>query len=243
MKRLSHKTKNSGKNSYKFLYWMGAGVLVLLVGVVVLALMNRPKPYVVADPERTLIWMYDSSNPAGPTAGALIEESRSAGTLTAVPFSAPEEARQVFAKDKAYKTQVYISDKVGRTIHHRIFLPFTVIGKLIDAAGGVKVNGQTMNSAAALAYIRDGGDQSASRASQVMLALPDAVNQNGISMGISEGLSLARQVDTDIELMDLQKVFERWSSYGSPKVVTLSSQTYEAIQQNLKPDPPKTESK
>jgi hypothetical protein len=238
---LSKRSLKPAQNPYKVLYWMGAGLLVLLLGVLALALLRKPTSRTTADPERTLIWLYDT--PTGTTAAAIIEESRSLGTISAVPFTPNSEAQQYFAKEKATRTQSFLADKLGRSVHHRIFLTYAVLAKLVDAASGVTVNGQVYKGAAAVAWIKGSKEEGAQRATQVMLALPDAMALNGMNIGVSEGLSLASAVDTSFDLMSLPNVFQRWSDYGQPQVANLANSDYASVQAALKPDPVKVPDK
>lgn len=235
---MSRKPTKSGGNSNKILYWMAAGVGVMLLGIVALVMfMPKPQRGPIPDPERTMLWLYDAGNPGGPAAVGIIEESRSKSTLTAIPFPAPEDARAVFAKEKSRRTQQFLSEKLSRKIHHRVFLPFSVVSKLIDAAGGITVEGKSMDGAQALAFIREGGESGARRAAQVMLGLAEAASTRGVNMSVSEGLTLAGQVDTDLDLMSLPNVLARWTNYQAPRIQTPMQAEYGHLQTLLAPDP------
>lgn len=231
-------TKPQG-NPYKVLYWMGAGVLVLFAGILALVLLQPKRaPRVAPDPERTLLWLYDSSNPGSAANATVIEESRSDGTLVAVAFVAPDEALQAFGPQKSSrKVQEFLATQLDRKLHHRVFLPYSVVATLIDAADGITVDGQAMRGADAVAYITAGDQQSASRATAVMLALSDQVYYYGLNMGVREGLSLARQVDTDFDLMSIPDVLGRWSGYDNPSVQAPATSDPAALQALLTPDP------
>lgn len=240
---LTKKPTTSGGNPYKVLYWMGAGVAVLLIGVVALALLMKTAPYVPADPERTLLWIYEAGNPGGPGALTVIEESRSRSALTAVPFPAPEAARTVYAEQGGRRAAENVAALLQRRIHHRVFLPLTVVSTLIDAAGGISVEGKELNGSAAMAYLREGGYQGARRATLVMLALSEAVSTRGVNMGVSQGLSLAQQVDTDLDLTAIPDVLGRWSSFAAPRVTAPSGADAAALQKLFLPDPAETGAK
>lgn len=229
--------KPTNQNPYKILYWMGAALLVLAIGVVALIMLS-PKPSgEPGDPERTLLWLYDSSAPEADTTTAIvIEESRSRGLLTAVPFAPPADLRAVYGGKNPKKAQEEVAAQTGREVAHRVFLPYTVVQTLVDAAGGVKVEGKALNGAQAVTYIRDGKDQAPGRAAQVMLALAAAVNTNGVNMSAGDGLKLARQVDTDIDLMAIPDVLGRWSGYATPRIQVPSSNDPKAMQNLLLPD-------
>lgn len=235
---MSSKSNKPKDNPYKVLYWMAAGLGLLLVGVVALIILRpKPQPTVPRDPERTVLWMYDSNNPNAPGSVAVIEESRSRATLVAVPFPAPQEAMAVFLPGRGRKAQDEIARLLDRQIHHRIFLPYSVIGTLIDAAGGITLEGNPLSGKAALAYIHAGGDQAARRSTAVMLALADAATTQGVNMGVTEGLRLMRQLDTDMDLMAFPTVLERWSAYSALSVEDPSDFAPAALMQYLLPDP------
>ncbi len=229
--------KSSGGNPYKVLYWMGAGVVVLLLGVLALAVLNKPEPYVVPDPERTVLWLYDDKDKAGPAQVAIIEESRSSSSLHAVPLPAPEDARKTYGERGSARAVDTLAASLQRRLHHRVFLPYSVVTKLIDAAGGIRVEGKDYTGASAVAYIREGGDQGARRAALVMLGLADAAATRGVSMGVSDGLALARSVDTDLDLTSIPDVLGRWSGYVNPRVETPVNFAPAELQKLLQPDP------
>lgn len=217
---------------------MGAGVLVLMVGLIALVMLKKPAPRVQADPERTMVWLYESGAKGGPGYVTLIEESRSRGTLAAVSFPAPEAARSVYAGKGARRAQEQVSQYVSRQVHHRVFLPFSVVSTLIDAAGGVEVGGRSLSGSEAVTYVRQGGEKEPGRGIEVMLALSQAIAQRGINMGVSQGLSLAREVETDLDLMSIPDVLGRWNNYASPQLKVPATGDAAAIQALLQPDPP-----
>lgn len=217
---------------------MGAGVLVLMVGVIALVMLKKPAPRVQADPERTMVWLYESGSKGGPGYVTLIEESRSRSSLAAVSFPAPEAARSVYADKGARRTQEQVSQYVSRQVHHRVFLPFSVVSTLIDAAGGVEVGGKSLSGSDAVAYVKQGGEKEPGRGIEVMLALSRAIAERGINMGVSQGLSLAREVETDLDLMSIPDVLGRWNSYASPELKVPATADAAAIQALLQPDPP-----
>lgn len=230
-------SKPSG-SPYKILYWMGAGVLVLLLGVVALAVLIKPQPRETADPARTLLWLYETGNKGGSGWLTVIEESPSRNSLAAVPFPAPESALQAYAGTGARKAQAQVAALLQRDLHHRVFMPLDVVAILIDAAEGIDVNGGRMGGPSAIAYIREGGAESgARRAAEVMLALAEAA-QRGMNMGVSEGLSLARQVETDLDLMSIPDMMGRWNSYGTLEVARPAANEPQFVRQHLLPDPP-----
>lgn len=234
---MSKRSANSGGNPFKVLYWMAAGVLVLLVGVIALIMLKKPVPRVNADPERTMVWLYDSGSKSGPAYVTLIEESRSKGSLAAVSFLAPDIARSAYGDKGAKRTQEQVAQYVNRKVHHRVFLPFSVVATLIDAAGGVELGGKALSGADAVAYIKQGGEQEAGRGIAVMLALSSAMSQRGINMGVSQGLSLAREVETDLDLVSIPDVLGRWSHYTAPELKVPATADAAAIQTLLQPDP------
>ncbi len=225
------------QNPYKVLYWMGGGVALLLIGVLALVMLTRKPPAEAPAVARTLIWLYEAGKPDGAATLIVVEESRVDRALTAVPFPAPEQARRVFAEQNSRRAVEQVAALLQRKLHHRVFLPTAVLGTLVDAAGGITVDGRTLGGAATLAYIGDGGEQGARRAGQALLALTEAVTARGVNMGVSQGLSLARQVDTDLDLMSLPDVFARWATYSSPQVAAPSAFDPGTVQNLLRPDP------
>lgn len=221
---------------YKVLYWMGAALLVLAVGITALVIYsNRNRQ--VADPERTLLWMYDANDPTAPAVATIIEESRSRSRLVAVPFVAPEAAQKAFASGDAKGAQESVATLVGRKIHHRVFLPYSVTATLIDAAGGINVGGQRLNGTKAMDLVRASGDQAAVRSAQVLMALAKSASANGVNMGVSDGLKLAQQMNTDLDLMGIPDVLKRWNSYQAPQVTPPTGGEPGAAQSLLLPDP------
>lgn len=217
---------------------MGAAVLVLFVGIFALVKLSPQKaPRVRPANERTLIWLYDRGNKAGPALGIVLEESREAGRLTAIAFPVPEAIRQTFATRGARPAQSAVEAEIGRKLHHRIWLPYTVLGVLIDASGGVDAGGKRLTGEEAEAYITSGGDNAAARATNVLLGLVDGISQRGIDLSVSKGLSLANQLDTDFDLTSMPDVFGGWASYAHPQVVSQSTYDKAAISQALQPDP------
>lgn len=234
---MTQKPKKTADNPYKVLYWMGGALLVLALGVVALVML-MPKPATgPKDPERTLLWIYDETNPKGPASVAIIEESRSQGKLIAVPFPAPADAITAYEGSKSRRAQDLIATQVGRKLHNRVFLSNKVISTLINASGGIKIDGTPMRGDEALAFIREGGDQSAHRAMQVMLAMADSVAYNGVNMGVSEGLALARQVDTNMDLMAIPEMIGRWSDYSTVRVERPANFEPATLAGFLMPDP------
>jgi hypothetical protein len=234
--RVSKKSAKTPGSPYKVLYWMGAALALLAVGVVAL-IMLQPEKGPPPDPERAVLWLYDASA-QGQNQSAVaivIEESRSRGQLAAVPFR-PGSDLSTAAASSPKKAQDLLQTQLERKLHHRVFLPYSVVSLLVDAAGGIRVDGQAMSGAQAVAYVAEGGDKAAQRAASVMLAMAKAVNENGVDMSASEGLRLARQVDTDIDLMAIPDVLSRWSGYSSPRVLTPSAGETSAIRAVLLPD-------
>lgn len=225
------------ENPYKLLYWMGGALVLLMLGVAAL-IMFMPKQNAGGpkDPERTLLWIYDESNPRGPAAVAVIEESRSRSSLVAVPFPAPAEALAAFDGSKSRRAQELLSGQLERKIHNRVFLTHKVLATLINASGGIQLDGTPMRGEAAVAYIKEGGDQSAHRALQALLAMADAVAVNGVNMGVSEGLALARQVDTNLDLMAIPDLLGRWGDYQTFRIEQPANFELATIAQLLMPD-------
>lgn len=235
---MSSKPNQPKDNPYKVLYWMAAGLGLLMVGVVALIILRpKPQPAVPRDPERTLLWMYDANNPSTPGSVAVIEESRSRATLVAVPFPAPQEAMAVFLPGRGRKAHDELARLLDRQIHQRIFMPYSVIGTLVDATGGITLEGAPLSGSEAVAYIHAGGDKAARQATTVMLALADAASTQGVNMGVSEGLRLMRELDTDMDLMAFPTVLQRWSGYSALRVEDPSDFSPAALQQYLLPDP------
>lgn len=236
---MSKSTKPKGKdNSMKILYWMGAGVVVLLLGVVALAMLNKPKPRVMADPERTLLWFYDARNPGGTVAAAILEESRSEARLAVVPFTPAAEMRAAQQGKGGRAVVTAVAAAVDRKIHHRFVVPFHIISTLIDAAGGVDVDDRRMTGPQALQYVEAGGEKDAPRRmALVMLALPDAIAARGVNMGLREGLRLANEIDSSIDLTALPDVMARWNGYGQIRVESPPDSSPATLQKYLKPDP------
>ncbi|HYF91128.1 MAG TPA: hypothetical protein VD969_02660 [Symbiobacteriaceae bacterium] len=226
-------------NPYRVLYWMGASVILLIVAVLVLIKLapgkeGGPPP----DPERTMIWLYDPADASAPAQVVLLEESPSQDTLSAVAFSAPDDLQQVFGGNHPRPAQDALATQVGRAVHHRVFLPYSLVATLIDAAQGIAADGRAMTGAEAIAYIRAGGDVGPNRAARVLLALADAVHRRGLEMSASEGFKLARQVETDIDLTLIPDVLSRWSQYGNPTVQAVPGQDLQTVQKLLAPDHP-----
>lgn len=216
MKKQGAKAKG---NPYKVLYWMGGALVLLVAGVLLLAQLapgdgGGPPP----EPERTVIWLFDAANESATAQVMLLEESRLSAKLSAVAFPAPADLQAVHGGSHGSRAQKELAAQVGREVHNRVFLPYSVVVTLIDAASGITVGGKDLSGAQAMAYIKEGGDAGPDRAARVMLALADAVNTKGISMGVSEGLRLAGQVDTDIDLTAIPDVLARWSQYQNPTV-------------------------
>lgn len=216
MKKQGEKAKGS---PYKVLYWMGGALVLLVVGVLLLAKLaggngGGPPP----EPERTVIWLFDSAKESAPAQVILLEESRLSAKLSAIAFAAPADLQAVHGGNHGSRVQKELAKQVEREVHNRVFLPYSVVITLIDAASGITVGGKDLSGAQAMAYIQEGGTAGPDRAAQVMLALAEAVNTKGISMGVSEGLRLAGQVDTDIDLTAIPDVLARWSQYKNPKV-------------------------
>jgi hypothetical protein len=234
-----------GGSPYKVLIWMGAAVVLLFLGILAFVMLRpTPAPYVAPEHERTLVWLYDSQAPGAVASAAVIEESRSEGTLNAVTFPAPEETAALFAQGQSgRKVQDFLEGKLQRRLHHRAFLPYSVVATLIDAAGGITVDGKNVKGAEAVVYLRAGGPDTAGRATAVLFALSQAVTQRGVNLGISEGLSLARQVDTDMDLTALPDVLARWSGYASPAVHVVPLGNLAGVTGLLQPDPPAPASK
>lgn len=204
------------RSPYAVLWWLGGALLVLLVGVLAYARL-RPSP--VVDPERVLLWLYDGADRAGPAMAAVLEESPGRRSLHVVLFPAPDAARQGFAAAGAGQAEALISTALQRRLHRRLFLPYEVLARLIDAAGGVRLGGHPLAGAEAVAIIDPQSPNFADRALQVLLALFDAGADHGLSIGAGEGLRLAQQVDTDLDLLSLPQHIERWRSYGWPPPV------------------------
>lgn len=213
---------------------MGAGLLVLALGVVVLAIKMKGHNYVPPDTERYMVWIYDGADKTGPATVALIEESHSGGSLHALTFPAPDAARQAYGESPR-KAQEALAALAGRQVHHRLFLPYSVVETLVDAAGGVTVGGKQMNGSAAVAYLKGGESR---RAADLLLGLADQIQHYGIELTVSKGLSLARQVDTDLDLTGLPTLFQRWTSYPAPKVETPAKLDTASLDKMLLPDPP-----
>lgn len=237
-------SKPAKKSSpYKLLYWMGAGVLLLFVGIFALVKLSPSKaPRVRPANERTLLWVYDRSDKAGPALGIVIEESHEAGRLSAVAFPVPDSLRETYAKRGVRQAQSALEAEIGRKLHHRIWLPYSVLGVLIDASGGVDAGSKRLTGEEAEAYITSGGDSSAARATEVLLGLVDGISQRGIELSVSKALSLANQLDTDYDLSSMPNVFGGWSGYR-PTVSVIPSYDAPAITQALQPDPAPTAAK
>ncbi|MFZ5813907.1 MAG: hypothetical protein ACOY93_01210 [Bacillota bacterium] len=220
------------------LYWMGAGILLLLAGVAALVMLMPAQPKERPAHERSLLWIYDAESPSGPAIGLLVEESHQLGRLTAVLFPAPEEARAVFQKRGDVKrVQQKVAELGRRQVHHRLFLPYQVVEALVNGFGFVEVEGRRMDGPAAVAYIREDAARGPERAYQVLMAVSVAAGERQPNIGVSEGLRLAGQIDTDLDLMAIPEVLGRWNGYGEQQVVPLPALTAEAVDKLFQPDP------
>lgn len=233
---MASQPKKPGGSPYKVLYWMAGLIGLLLAGVVALVLlMDRPQPGGPRDPERTLLWMYDARNPTAVAAVAIIEESRSRGTLVAAALPAPESAMALFSPEKGRRVQEEMARFANRKLHNRVLLPYDVIAQLADAAGGVDLDGRRLSGAEAIAFIHAGGEQAAARAVLVMLSLAEGVGERGITMGVSDGLRLARQIETNLDLTAIPTLLERWTGYPEPRIETPGPDS-QGLQRLLLPD-------
>jgi hypothetical protein len=236
---LPPKSPKPAGNPYRILYWMGAGVLVLFIGIAALVMLRpKPGPTVKPDPERTLLWVYDRAAKSGPALGIILEESRSAGTLSAVAFPVPDGIRQVYANEGPRRAREAVQAELGRAIHHRLWLPYSVLTVLIDAASGVDVRGNRLSGAQAEKYIAEGGEGAPARATEVLLGLVDGVSRRGIDLSMRQALGLANQIDTDFDLTAMDQVFGDWSAYANPRVVAVATFDKAAILKALREDPP-----
>lgn len=233
---MSRPGKKAAGNPYKVLYWMGGALLVLIIGVVALGVIAGKDKGQVKDPERTMLWLYNLDNPAGTASVTLIEESRNQQRLVAVPFTAPDEVVQAYGGKSSKKAQQQMTTYLDRQVHHRVFLPYSVVASLIDAAKGIDLDGRRVSGEQAIAYIKDGKDQAALRSTAVMMALAEAVSERGIEMGVSDGLKLARDIDTDIDLVAIPEVLGRWSGYENLVIAPPEGQGPAGIQKLLLPD-------
>lgn len=229
--------KKKATSPYRVVYWLGAGLALLLIGVLVLIKLapgkqGGPPP----DPERTLIWLHDPADPAAPAQVIILEESRSQDRLSAVAFTASADLQKTYGGSHSAKAQEQLAARLGRQIHHRVFLPYSVVSTLVDAAQGVAVGGRSFTGAEAVAYITGGGDMAPDRGARVLLGLAQAVAGHGIDMTASDGFRLARQVDTDIDLTAIPDRLTRWSRYGNPTVRSMSGQDLGAVQKALTED-------
>lgn len=218
---------------------MGAGILLLLAGVVALVMLQPSQPKELPPYERTLLYLYDGNNPGGPGVASILEEAHTEGQMVAISFPAPDSARALFkSKSSARQVQSEIEALAGHKLHHRVFLPYQVVEVLINAFGSITVDGQEINGAAAVAYIQADEATGPARALQVMMAISDAAMDRVPNMGVSEGLKLANQVSTDIDLMKIPDFLGRWANYPSPQITSLNKLAPEAVADLLHPDTP-----
>jgi hypothetical protein len=235
---LSTKGNRPKESPYKVLYWMGGALLLLFAGVAALVMLMPSGPKEVPPYERTLLWLFDGEKPSAGGVAAIIEEAHQEQKLQAVSFPAPPEALAVFrSKSSARKAQDEVAKLAGRKVHHRFFLPYSVIEVLIKATGGIQVEGRTLDGPTAIRYITEDPVKGPDRAVQVMLAIADAAMNKQFNMSAGEGLKLAGDLDTDMDLMSLPEVFQRWNSYPAPKIVTVPQLTPDAVKDLLHPDP------
>lgn len=217
---------------------MGGALLLLVAGVVALVMLMPSEPKEVPAQERTLLWLFDGANPSSGGVAAIIEESHQTQQLQAVSFPAPPEALAVFkSKDSARRAQGEVAKLADRKLHHRFFLPYSVIEVLVKATGGIEVEGQAMDGPTAVRFIKEDPAKGPDRAVQVMLAISDAAMNKQFNMTAGEGLKLANQIDTDMDLMSLPTVFQRWNSYQAPKITSIPALKPETVKDLLKPDP------
>ncbi|HWI64632.1 MAG TPA: hypothetical protein VNT75_22630 [Symbiobacteriaceae bacterium] len=203
----------------RILYWLGGGLLLVAAAVLLLIRLAPGKQGEQApDPERTVIWLYDISDPAAPAQVLLVEESRSQNTLSVRAFTASDDLQKAFGGNHFKAAQQLLSTQTGQPIHHRVFLPYSIVSTLIDSSKGVTAGGRDMTGAEAIAYIHAGGDVGPDRAARVLLSLAQGVAKRGIDMSASEGFRLARQVETDLDLTVLPDLLTRWSRYGAPSI-------------------------
>lgn len=217
---------------------MGGALLLLFAGVAALIMLMPSGPREIPPHERTLLWIYDGENPGAGGVGAVIEEAHQEQKLQAIAFPAPPEVLAVFQRQsQAKKAQAAVADLVDRKVHHRFFLPYSVIEVLIKATGGIEVEGKGYDGPSAIRFITEDPAKGPDRAVKVMLAISDAAMNKQFNMSAGEGLKLAGQVETDMDLMKLPEVFQRWNSYPSPKIVTVPRLTPDAVKELLYPDP------
>lgn len=217
---------------------MGAGILVLLLGVAALVVLMPKSSKEPPTYERTLLWIYDGENPTGSGVGAIMEEAHQEGRLVAVSFPAPQQAREVFDnKYDAKKAQQQVAALAGRELHHRVFLPYSVIEVLVKATGGIEVESTTMDGPTAIRYITEDAAKGPDRALKVMLAVSDSAMYKQFNLSAGEALKLAGQIETDMDMMKIPEMLQRWSGYQSPKIVQAEKLTPEAVKELFRPDP------
>lgn len=222
-------------NPYRALWWLGGGLGLLLAGVLAVVLL-APDPKQKPDPERTVLWLYDAANPTGEAVAVVVEESGSRQRLVIVPLLVPGDVQATFADRGARKGRDLLTERLGRRLHHHVMLPYTVLQSLVDGAKGLSVDGWSLDGAKAVAYVKDGGNSAPNRAASVMLALADAVAAHGLELSPSEGFRLARQVETDLDLMLVPEALSRWSRFGNPQVKLSMGDDLSLVKHHLLPD-------
>ncbi|HYG58077.1 MAG TPA: hypothetical protein VD902_08460 [Symbiobacteriaceae bacterium] len=222
-------------NPYRFLWWLGGGLVLLLAGVLA-AVMLAPGPKPPPDPERTLLWLFDPANPDAEAVAMVVEESQSQQRMVVVPFRVPNDVRGQYAERGADKARDMLGARLERQIHHHVFVPYSVLRSLVNGARGLQAGGRTMDGDHAVSYVLEGGVQAPNRGAEVMLALAGAVSANGLEMSPSEGLKLARQVETDMDLMMVPEALSRWSQFGNPQVKLSAGDDLSVLKQHLLPD-------
>ena|GEM_PF-2859698 len=227
------------ENPYKVLYWMGAGLVVLALGVAALIMFVDTGPKERPPFERTLLWIYDAENPGSSALVALLEEGQEAGTLTVATAPAPAEVVALFQETgSARKALKEVESLVGRTVQNRVFLPYQTIQTLVDSVSGIEMGDRLLTGSDAVAYIKEGGEKGPERAFAVLMRMADiAMNKRAPNMSVSEGLALARQIETNMDLMAIPEVLGRWSGYSEPKIAHLPALTRESVSNLFQPDP------
>lgn len=236
---------------YTVLAVLGVVLVVLVGGVIALALRGQPP---AAGPDRVALWLAQVGRPEADRRDMvlLVEERRAEAVLNIVVLPARLQVAgrslALFpARGAGRQAVAALQQAVGRRVRYYAVMPEAPLAQLVGLAGGLAVDGRTLDGAAAVAYLF--GEASVAtrmeRAPRLLLAVLEAAAAGRMRLGVGDLLALAGQVETDLPLLELPDRFARWAGYqarvapapGQPAAGEVWDLDLPALQGLLSPDP------
>lgn len=215
---MGSKPKAKGGSPYRILYWFGAVLVVLVIGVVYLGSRSGS----AARLTRTAIWLAQPSGTADARQDLilLIEELPRGGGVTMLLLPARLEGRAVLpGADGGRAAAAELQDIIGYRVRNYLVIPEDVLVEMINYGPRLTASGQPpLDGQAAAAYLFGAPDpaEQLARAGELLPQFFANAFSGRLEISLAEGRRLFGRMQGNLGILDLADRGPAWFGSGVP---------------------------